>query len=361
MLKRSRILIVDDHPTNIAILEEMLEADYLLETATSGADALAIAPAFYPDMILLDVMMPGLDGYETCRRLRTCPGLQHAKIIMVSAKTLVDERLQGYAAGADDYVTKPFEQEELLAKVRVYLRLKSVEEVDQLKSELLQWLSHETRTPLNGIIAPVQLLMDDPGLAVEAQQHYLAMVQQSAGRLHRLVEKVVTLSDLKTGKHPFALTIAGLSDVVRAAIAAVTDFATEKGVRLGQRLCERDAVQLDLVHMERVVITLLQYAIRLSPIDSEVFVGLSEQDTQVALTITDQGEGIDPALLPHIFDEFAPVDGVLLTEGQGLSLAIAQQIVLAHGGLIRLQSIRGVGTTFTVILPAIALPAVVTA
>lgn len=358
MPNRSRILIVDDNPTNVAILEEMLEADYLLETAESGAAGLAIAPIFNPDLILLDVVMPDMDGYETCRHFRACPGLQHAKIIMVSAKTLIDERLQGYEAGADDYVTKPFEQEELLAKVRVYLRLKSVEEVDRLKSELLRWLSDEARTPLNGIMAPVQLLMTHPSMTFDEQYHYFETVHQSARRLRRLLDKVIRLSDLKAGTPSFNLTTAALGDVVRTAIGTVTADAAEKRVQLRQTLADMDPVQLDPVQMQQAITTLLQYAIRLSPIDSEVSVTLSQQDARAQLTIADQSDGIDPVLLPHIFDEFASSDGVLLTEGQGLSLAIARQIVLAHSGTICVQSIRSVGTTFTVILPAVALPVV---
>src|SRR6266705_2169784 len=125
----NRILIVDDHPINVAILEEILGDDYPLQTATCGEEALAIAPDFQPALILLDIMMPGIGGYETCRRLRAHPALRYSKIIMVSARALVAERLQGYDVGADDYITKPFDEEELVAKVRVYLRLRSLEEV----------------------------------------------------------------------------------------------------------------------------------------------------------------------------------------------------------------------------------------
>ena len=125
MESRSRILIVDDHPTNIAIIEEVLGDDYHLATAMSGEEALAVAPRFSPHLILLDVMMPGIGGYETCRRLREHPTLYTVKILMVSAKAMKEERLEGYEVGADDYITKPFEAEELLAKVRVYLRLQA--------------------------------------------------------------------------------------------------------------------------------------------------------------------------------------------------------------------------------------------
>lgn len=134
MQRQSRILLVDDNPTNLAILEEMLGDEYRWEAATSGEEALEIAPDFQPDLILLDVMMPGINGYETCRRIRANPALRNVKIVMVSAKALVSERLEGYDAGADNYLTKPFDEKELLAKVRVYLSR------EQMKREIMEML-----------------------------------------------------------------------------------------------------------------------------------------------------------------------------------------------------------------------------
>jgi len=116
---KKKILVVDDDPNNIVIVGELLGDDYDLKTATTGEEALEITLHFLPDIILLDIMMPGIDGYDVCRRLREHSTLQYAKIIMVSAKAMVSERLKGYEVGANDYLTKPFEEDELLEKVRV--------------------------------------------------------------------------------------------------------------------------------------------------------------------------------------------------------------------------------------------------
>lgn len=120
--EQPHILIVDDHPNNIEILEAFLEDDYQLTAATSGEEALELVRAFTPDLVLLDVMMPGLGGYATCREMRARTALNHTKIIFVSAKVLPEEQAQGYAAGADDYITKPFDGAHVMERVRFSLR-----------------------------------------------------------------------------------------------------------------------------------------------------------------------------------------------------------------------------------------------
>jgi putative two-component system response regulator len=121
----NRILAVDDNPTNLAIIEETFQGRFNLRLAHDGAQALSIAPTFLPDIVLLDVMMPRPDGYEVCSQIKNDPKLRHSQVIMVSAKTDISERLRGYRAGANDYVTKPFEEEELFSKVCAALKTKS--------------------------------------------------------------------------------------------------------------------------------------------------------------------------------------------------------------------------------------------
>jgi DNA-binding response OmpR family regulator len=118
MNAHKRILVVDDNPTNLEIFQEMLDGEYLVLTAKDGAESLQIAERFSPRVVLLDVMLPGIDGYETCRRMRRIAAMSDARIIMVSAKAMPSERVAGMSAGADAYITKPFDDAELMAAIR---------------------------------------------------------------------------------------------------------------------------------------------------------------------------------------------------------------------------------------------------
>lgn len=227
-----RILLVDDHPDNLEILEDVLGDDYEIATASSGEDALALAKTFRPALILLDIMMPGIDGYETCRRLRATPSLRHTKIMMVSAKAMVSERLQGYEAGADDYMTKPFDLEELREKVQVYLRLRSLEELDALKSDVLALLSHETATPLNGLLGPIQMLREEPEMALAERIQLLDLVYDSAMRLHVLYNKVCKLSAMRAGQWPFVKESVEVEEIIEVALNTVAPKAEKHPIEV---------------------------------------------------------------------------------------------------------------------------------
>ena len=346
-----RILVVDDNPMNIAVVEEILADDYDLRTTDSGEEALRIIPDLRPDLVLLDITMPGMDGYDVCRRLRLNPALCHIKVIMVSSRALVSERITGYDAGADDYITRPFDAEELLAKVRVFLRLKSVEEVNQLKSNFLSLLGHETRTPLNGVISPAEMLVSDEDLDPDECRELAQMILRNARRLHDLFEKVTRLSALRAGTWVPKLAPAGLCDVIHEALGEVASRAAPRGVALKARFEVNVMLALDRESLTTVIREILDNAIRFSPADGTVVVSTAGDGETVSLRITDQGQGIPADFLPRVFDEFASPDVPYQSEGHGLSLALAREVVRQHQGSITAESGPGAGTTITIRLP----------
>ena len=347
---KGRILVVDDNVRNIAILQKTLGRAYRVAAATSGEEALQVAPRFTPDVMLLDIMMPGIDGYETCRRFRATPELTHTKIIMVSAKALVSERLAGYEAGADDYIVKPFDEDELQAKVRVYLRLRRVEEVNRLKTDILMLLGHETRTPLTTVLSPIELVLDDQTLSKESRR-LLQMAQEGARRLNEYLDRLIFLSSLHAGLIKFDLRRQDLADAARDAVAALRPAAAAAGVELVERFPEPVVTAYDTDHIRRVIFALLDNALRVSPRPGRIEVELAAADGYACLSIADHGPGVAQHFLPRVFDGLAVADNDRHTRGQGLSLVTARAVLRHHEGVLNAHNAEGGGAVFTLKLP----------
>jgi two-component system sensor histidine kinase/response regulator len=347
------VLGVDDSPRNIAILRRSLGREFDFVSASSGEEALEIVAQQRPDLVLLDIMMDGIDGYETCRRMRAMPRLASTKIIMVSAKAQTSERLEGYDAGADDYVTKPFDPDELLAKVRVYVRLKTLEEVDGLKSELLNLLGHETRTPLTAILGPLPFLLEAGNLTGE-QLSLLHMMESGARRLYSLLDKIAFLCQLRAQAVPLELGTRDLAEAARAAAGRAAQPADAAGVEV-RVACEGPlTANADATHIGWVLDALLANAIQVSPRGGIVTMSLDGDDRFVCAEIADQGPGVPPDLRAKLFEPFVVGDVHHHKEGHGLSLAIAHRIVDLHGGTLDLVERDGPGACFRVQLPAAA-------
>ena len=353
MSQKHRILAVDDNPTNLVVLEELLADDYEIRIATTGEEALQCAPAFRPDLILLDIMMPGIDGYETCRRLRAESDLRHTKIVMVSAKAMATERLKGYEAGADDYITKPFDVTEMLAKVRVYVRLKTVEEVDALKTSAFSLLSDETNTPLTGLMFSAAMLKEDE---VSREERFVRAetILVNAMRLQSLFENVLKLSALKAQTVQMYIREEDISAVAREVVYEMASVAEERNIRIEEQLTEPAVAPFDSAQIKEVIKTILHNALRFSPDNGCVQLQTTRAGDKISLSVTDQGKGIPAETIANIFEEFHTQDIRHHSKGHSLSLAIARHILHAHNGTISVSSMPGSNTTFTVQLPVAA-------
>lgn len=347
---KGRILVVDDHARNVVILQKILGREYRVATAASGEEALQVAPRFAPDVVLLDIMMPGIDGYETCRRFRAMPQLSNTKIIMVSAKAMLSERLAGYEAGADDYIIKPFDENELLVKVRVFMRLKTVEEVDRLKTDILMLLSHETRTPLATILSPLELVLDDMTLS-ETNRKLLNMAQSGARGLNEFVDRLILLSSLHSGIIRIERTRQDVATLAYDAIAEKQAAATAAGIELVGVVAGGLEAEFDPTYLKGVMVGLLDNAIRLSPRSSTIEIRLTAQDGYACLSVADQGPGVAEHFLPHVFDGLTVHDSSHRGGSHGLSLVTARAIVRRHDGMLMAENGDHAGAIFTMRLP----------
>jgi len=190
MQEKNKILAVDDNSINLAVIKELLGSQYNLMTVSTGLDVLKMAQEFRPDLIILDIMLPDIDGYEVCQQIRKSSLLRYTKIIMVSAKAMVSERLKGYQVGADDYLTKPYDGEELLAKVCAHLRPKPIKAIQQNEENLPNTLYGKINALLNSLanslLELAQTLESEENVSIDKRKRL-------AEQLHSCVKELQSL------------------------------------------------------------------------------------------------------------------------------------------------------------------------
>ncbi len=351
MTNGTKVLIVDDDARNIRILEEVLGDDYILQTAVDGESALERVVSFSPDIVLLDVMMPGIDGLEVCHRIRQHDDFRYIKIILVSGKARLEERLEGYAAGANDYITKPFDHMELLAKVNVYARLKTVEEVDRLKTDFLSLISHETGTPLNAIIGFSTLLLGEESLRSE-HKNMVREILAGGEYLHEKVNRILLLSALKKSDD-YPRTEVCSDDLIDAAVQDVAGAMQAKHIVLDKQQAEGFKIQGNYDLLRKALVFLLENAVKLSPHGGTVaFRQFKSADTRRhAIQLQDSGPGIEEGLSDLLFKEFSVTNIDHHGSGLGISLALTKLIIELHGGNVCAENDAQRGATFTLSFP----------
>lgn len=345
---KHRILIVDDDMISLAVLEDTL-SKYETVALTCGEDVFPALLRFKPELILLDVNMPGMSGYEVCRAVRAEEGLSFVRIILVSGNMSVEERLRGYDAGADDYIVKPFSPDELKAKVDVFLKLKNEEEVDETKSNLLGLFTHETRTPLGVIIGLSDLLRIDDARDTETRRCAQA-IYENAVELHRFIEKATLLSRLKCGYVPmrsFDLLDIHMDRIIRR----VEPIAQDKQITLTLKTTGDFMIMADWEILDEALTYVVENAVKFSDAAGEVVISIRGATQRLEITVSDTGRGIGASWITNIFEEFAVRDLSHHHRGQGLSLAVVKKVITLHDGTIEAKSRVGEGSVFTICLP----------
>ncbi len=353
MSNENKILIVDDEPVIRIMMEQLLLGDgYVLKSVSSGDEALEVLPSFDPDIILLDIQMPGLDGYDVCTKIRADEQYHFTKIIMVSGCAQVEERLKGYSVGADDYLAKPFDDQELLAKVKVYTRLKRREEIDQVKGDLLTLLTHETRTPINGILGCADILLNDKSLNDE-QLEFVRMISMASTQLHGFLENCLLLSKLKAG-----VELVKSNESVNVILSAVCDLIEkqyEDKCHFEVDIEPRLILFADWQLLKSAFQFVLDNSAKYSPDGEVVKVVATCDEKWCQIIIDDKGVGVDAQRRQNIFDEFSIQDVTHHQKGQGISLAITSRICNCHGGKIEaLDNPIGKGARFILTIPVLS-------
>ncbi|NTV63249.1 MAG: response regulator [Oscillochloris sp.] len=373
------ILIIDDDRHMRTALTALLEAQgHRIVTATAGAEGLQIAQAAPPDLVLLDVMMPGMDGFMVCEKLRGHPSTAEVPIVMITSLNDRSSRLRGIEAGADEFLTKPLDIHEVrlrvqtLARVNRYRRLldereqtvaalmqarDAALEASRIKSAFLSTVSHELRTPLVGIMGLGELLLDTQ---LTSEQSWLAEAMQRSGRqLLALISDILMYTSLDAD----ITALQSLPFDIVAAITSVVESmrlrAEQKGLELRVTIDEALTAWVagDEGYFNLMLTKLLDNAIKFTEVGAIDVIAQRQDETPegltLALQIRDSGIGVSAAIRPLLFKPFQQADGSTTRSygGLGLGLAISKRAVDQMGGIIGIAPGEGPGATFWVELP----------
>lgn len=373
--KENKILVVDDAKSVANHIQSLLESQYTVKAVYSGEEALKIIPSFRPDLILLDTVMPGMDGYEVCSRVRKNSSLGLVKIIMISSRKKLEERMKGYEAGIDDHIGKPFEPEELLAKVNVFLRLKSVEDElhalneklnDQVKIRTQQLVDAEKMAVIGRNTAGIVHNLNNPLHVVMGLSNLLALehpenneiisLNKAALKMKEIISTILITSRKQIQEH---MTKIDLNQVVQEQLALLesSSFFKHK-VETNTVYGELPVFNGIYAHFSQSIGNLLKNALD-AMYDKTLCVltvSTTVENNYINIRIKDTGGGIPDEEMDKLFDPFFSTKP-LVSEGDaptgtGLGLPYCKEIIESYGGRIDVESQLNKGSCFTIQVPA---------
>jgi signal transduction histidine kinase len=379
-----RILLVDDTPVNLdAISTVLIDAGYEVSVATSGERALQNLQRRASDLILLDVMMPGIDGFETCERIKANPKTANIPIIFMTSLIDINNKIKGFKCGAVDYISKPFQEQEILARVKTHIQLRllthnleqqvaeqtaslktanvALEKANISKRSFLSTMSKEIRTPIDDILRLAERLQEQTDGTLNAQQvDDLANIEHNGNHLLSLINNTLKLTNIESGQLKLDFDLIVIEDVCRSCLVAIQSLADRKNLKLTLNIEPNlPQISIDERQMRQVILNLLNNAIKFTSAGSvtlsitKTMLTDSENLPGIRLAIADTGIGIAPENIQQLFQPFVQIHNLLgeRHEGNGLGLILAKQIVELHGGQISVYSIENAGSCFTIELP----------
>ncbi|HEX6316529.1 MAG TPA: response regulator [Gemmatimonadaceae bacterium] len=369
----SKVLVVDDNPATLYATSRILRnAGFDVMTAETGTLAVEMAHTHPVDLIVLDINLPDIDGFEVLRRVRAQPETSTVRVVYLSASFVDDvHRVEGYEAGADAFLTHPVEPTVLVATIKALLRTRAVElqleellqrersvraeaeQANRAKDEFLATLSHELRSPLNAIVgwAEVARLRTDS----EEVTNALKVIVRNARFQTQLISDLLDVSRITLGKLEITKEPLALAEVISAAVESMRSTAHDANVALVMDVSDDvGLIHADLLRLQQLITNLLSNAIKFSPRGTTVRITARREGQNAEFRVADQGRGIEPDILPRLFDRFWQADTTSRRShsGLGLGLAIVKHVALLHGGTVRAES-EGLdhGAVFTVTLP----------
>lgn len=366
------ILMVDDNPKNLQLLGTTLRNEgYHLEFATSGKMALNWFEKKVFDLILLDIMMPEMSGYEVCDKVRQRPEYADVPIIFLTAKTEKESVVQGFNLGAQDYITKPFDLSELLARVKTHLELRyskqqlkhinknlesivadrtlelklaneqlqsaneELKKLDKAKAEFLQIIAHEIRTPLNGIKGSLDIIREMQ--EASSLGTLFNILDESVGRLEKFSILALKITQLKTGKYELDLQMLPYNLLIETVLTKNKQYIEKKGLSIVKNFSDNLQFMGDFELLTNGLNSIVDNAIKFSPQGGKINLSAKYESDILILEIEDEGPGFSQKALDNLFNLFAP--GIKhINENEGLELAMVKMVIDAHNGKIEIKN-----------------------
>ncbi|GAB4367218.1 MAG: hybrid sensor histidine kinase/response regulator [Elainellaceae cyanobacterium] len=362
MNRKPSVLVVDDEPNGFTVIRALLKPEgYDLFYVESGREALNQLEAIEPDVILLDVMMPGLDGIETCREIKSNSDWSHIPIIMVTALNSKQDLARCLETGADDYISKPVGGVELRARVRSMLRIKqqydALKATMRLREDMSSMMVHDLRTPVATVLLGSQMILMQNILAGKDQQR-LQLVHQAGQQLSSMINELLIMAKLEAGKLLLNQTETDLNALASTVVSGFQEIANSKHVHLETQLPEAGHwVTADVNLLHRLMDNLLSNAIKFSPPKSQIILriehlphSIADPQTrmQVKIQVADQGPGIKAELRQQIFSKYETGETIDNANQIGLGLTFCKIVAEAHGGRIYVEENLPQGSIFTV-------------
>lgn len=385
--EKTNIMVVDDQPANLKLLEEMLKQQgYGVRSFPRGRLALAAAAHCPPDLILLDINMPEINGFEVCQRLKSDPVLARIPVIFLSALNETEDKIKAFRAGGVDYVTKPFQFDEVQSRVDTHLKVSRLQHtleqhnfhleelvrsrthelaeanarlmiLDQSKSDFLNLISHEFRTPLNGLLGVGQLLLAEANSGSEGDE-LRAMFEESQRRILTILDHALLLSQIEVEAEKFVCARAPFAAVLTGAIDKAAEFALAREVSL-----EAPPATMAFVHGdEELLVTalqaLLETAVKFSNPGGTVRLACQYTPHVIQVTVESRGRTVPAHAISRFFELFAIGDAITPGGDLGLDAPVAHRILSLFGGSVAVENRQPSGIQLTVSLQCAPTPAV---
>ncbi|MBU3916117.1 hybrid sensor histidine kinase/response regulator [bacterium] len=339
--KKSKILVIDDATENIDMLIELLKSDYMVSAARSGEKGLQLAEKHLPDLILLDIIMPEMDGYETCKRLKDIPLVKDIPVIFLTAKTDTEDIVKGFKLGAVDYVTKPFNTTELLARVQIHLELKFGRETiinqNNEKKELIHVLCHDLMNPISNIEGFLDLIYDDVS-KLEKFKEYLNISLQNS---KCIINSVRDMRALEENKKELVLKSYNFKQLLKEALMILQSKLMDKNLEIEFDIDDQVNVVIEKTSFVNSVLNnILSNAIKFSFPNSKIRISTKHEGAYVSINIQDYGIGMPDTLANDMFDvnKKTSRQGTSGENGTGFGMPLVMKYVSVYGGTIETES-----------------------